>query len=72
MGILLSLVQRRRWLSLAGIALCCAAVPAGYMTRNGMLLVTMIALGGLLMFGQIAVTLRKIRGATREEHLPPP
>ena len=69
-GFLLSLILRRRWLSLAGLAVCFAAVPVGFLTSSNVITAGLIGIGGLLLLAQVVVSLRRNIRALREGQPP--
>ena len=64
-GLLLSQVFRKRWLSLTGLAMCFAAIGIGTLTKNGVLVASMAFLGVVLMFVGMVVSVYKNVKATR-------
>jgi hypothetical protein len=57
-GLLLSMIFRRRWLSLTGLGLCLAGVLLGDTFRIGWLAPASILVGGGLMLAQIPLGVR--------------
>ena len=58
MGLLLSMVVRKRWLSLAGLGVLVLGIVLGPLFRNGWLSGALLVIGLALMLLQIPVGLR--------------
>lgn len=59
MGLLLSYIIRRRWLSLTGLAVGFAAIAFGALTKNGTLLTIMVLAAMVLIFAGMVVSVYK-------------
>lgn len=73
MGLLLSMVFRKRWLTLIGLGVLVAGILSGPMFHNRMLTVGMFCAGIIMMVAQIPFAIRHdlgmIRGSDTQKKL---